>query len=70
MMGAFFAYLLLNQLGISYWWSLMIVPIVVGCFRAVIERLMLSKLYKLRATIPADQAFRPIGEGKCPLVSG
>ncbi len=27
-------------------------------------------LYKLRATIPADQAFRPIGEGKCPLVGG
>lgn len=26
--------------------------------------------YKLRATIPADQAFRPIGEGKCPLVKG
>ena len=24
--------------------------------------------YKLRATIPADQAFRPIGEGDCPLV--
>jgi branched-chain amino acid transport system substrate-binding protein len=27
-------------------------------------------LYKLRATIPADEAFRPISEGKCPLVSG
>ncbi len=27
-------------------------------------------LYKLRATIPANEAFRPIGEGKCPLVSG
>jgi branched-chain amino acid transport system substrate-binding protein len=27
-------------------------------------------LYKLRATIPADQAFRPISEGKCPLVGG
>jgi branched-chain amino acid transport system substrate-binding protein len=26
--------------------------------------------YKLRATIPADQAFRPLSEGKCPLVSG
>jgi branched-chain amino acid transport system substrate-binding protein len=26
--------------------------------------------YKLRATIPADQAFRPINEGGCPLVSG
>ena len=26
--------------------------------------------YKLRATIPADQAFRPMSEGKCPLVNG
>jgi len=24
--------------------------------------------YKLRATIPADQAFRPIDQGECPLV--
>jgi branched-chain amino acid transport system substrate-binding protein len=24
--------------------------------------------YKLRATIPAEQAFRPLAEGKCPLV--
>ena len=24
--------------------------------------------YKLRATIPADQAFRPLKEGECPLV--
>jgi branched-chain amino acid transport system substrate-binding protein len=24
--------------------------------------------YKLRATIPANEAFRPIGEGDCPLV--
>jgi branched-chain amino acid transport system substrate-binding protein len=27
-------------------------------------------LYKLRATIPADEAFRPLKEGGCPLVSG
>jgi branched-chain amino acid transport system substrate-binding protein len=26
--------------------------------------------YKLRATIPADEAFRPLKEGNCPLVSG
>ena len=26
--------------------------------------------YKTRATIPAAEAFRPISEGKCPLVSG
>jgi branched-chain amino acid transport system substrate-binding protein len=27
-------------------------------------------LYNLRATIAADQAFRPLNEGGCPLVSG
>jgi branched-chain amino acid transport system substrate-binding protein len=26
--------------------------------------------YNLRATIPADEAFRPLKEGNCPLVSG
>jgi branched-chain amino acid transport system substrate-binding protein len=26
--------------------------------------------YKVRATIPADQAFRPLADGKCPLVKG
>jgi branched-chain amino acid transport system substrate-binding protein len=26
--------------------------------------------YKTRATIPANEAFRPLSEGKCPLVSG
>ncbi len=27
-------------------------------------------IYKLRATIPADQAWRPLSEGNCPLVKG
>jgi branched-chain amino acid transport system substrate-binding protein len=26
--------------------------------------------YKLRATIPADEAFRPLKDGGCPMVSG
>jgi branched-chain amino acid transport system substrate-binding protein len=26
--------------------------------------------YNLRATIPATEAFRPLKEGSCPLVSG
>jgi branched-chain amino acid transport system substrate-binding protein len=26
--------------------------------------------YKLRATIPSAEAFRPLSEGGCPLVSG
>ncbi|HSQ70858.1 MAG TPA: branched-chain amino acid ABC transporter permease [Rubrivivax sp.] len=47
MMGAFVAYLLLNKLGIGYWWALAIVPLVVGASGVVIERLMLSRLYKL-----------------------
>jgi branched-chain amino acid transport system substrate-binding protein len=26
--------------------------------------------YHIRATIPADEAFRPLKEGNCPMVSG
>jgi branched-chain amino acid transport system permease protein len=47
MMGAFVAYLLLNKLGIGYWWALLITPIVVGASGMLIERLMLARLYKL-----------------------
>jgi len=47
MMGAFVAYLLLNRAGIGYWPSLLIAPLIVGATGVVIERLMLSKLYKL-----------------------
>ena len=47
MMGAFVAYLLVNKAGIGYWWALAVVPLVVGASGVVIERLMLSKLYKL-----------------------
>lgn len=47
MMGAFIAYLLLNKLGLGYWWSLVIVPLLVGATGIVLERLMLSRLYKL-----------------------
>jgi branched-chain amino acid transport system permease protein len=47
MMGAFVAYLMLNKLGLGYWWALLLVPLIVGASGVVIERLMLSKLYKL-----------------------
>jgi branched-chain amino acid transport system permease protein len=47
MLGAFCAYLLLNKLGINYWWSLLLAPIIVGATGSVIERLMLARLYKL-----------------------
>jgi branched-chain amino acid transport system permease protein len=47
MMGAFIAYFLLNRWGLGYWWALAIVPLAMGLFGVVIERLMLSRLYKL-----------------------
>jgi branched-chain amino acid transport system permease protein len=47
MMGAFVAWFLLQNLGLGYWWSLLIVPIVVGFTGVVIERLFLQRLYKL-----------------------
>lgn len=47
MLGAFCAYLLLNKLGIGYWWSLALAPIIVGLTGVAIERTTLSKLYKL-----------------------
>ena len=47
MMGAFCAYFLLHKLGLSYWWALILVPLIVGATGVVIERLMLSRLYKL-----------------------
>ena len=47
MMGAFCSYLLLNKLGIGYWWSLLLTPIIVGASGMLIERLMLARLYKL-----------------------
>lgn len=47
MMGAFVAYFLLNKLGLGYWWALILAPLIVGATGVVIERTMLSKLYKL-----------------------
>jgi branched-chain amino acid transport system permease protein len=47
MMGAFCAWFLLNKLGLNYWWALALSPIIVGATGVVIERLMLSRLYKL-----------------------
>ncbi len=52
MMGAFVAWFLLNKAvigdtGIGYWPALIIAPIAVGAFGILIERTMLSRLYKL-----------------------
>jgi branched-chain amino acid transport system permease protein len=47
MMGAFAAFLLLDWLGIGYWWALIVAPLLVGAIGVVIERTLLQWLYKL-----------------------
>ncbi|MYZ49871.1 branched-chain amino acid ABC transporter permease [Propylenella binzhouense] len=47
MMGAFFAWMLLNYLGLGYWWALVLAPVAVGLLGIVIERLLIARLYKL-----------------------
>ncbi|MGV8936612.1 MAG: branched-chain amino acid ABC transporter permease [Allorhizobium sp.] len=47
MLGAFVAYLLLHTLGIGYWPSLILAPLIVGILGAVVERLFLRRLYDL-----------------------
>jgi branched-chain amino acid transport system permease protein len=47
MMGAFCAWFLLNWLGIGYWPSLVVAPIVVGAVGIAIERVLLRRLASL-----------------------
>src|SRR5688572_21063374 len=47
MMGAFVAWMLLNYLGIGYWPALVIAPLVVGLAGIILERLLISRLYRL-----------------------
>jgi len=47
MLGAFVAWGLLEYFGISYWYALIITPLIVGGFGLVIERLMLRRLYRV-----------------------
>src|SRR6185503_1451134 len=47
MLGAFVAWFLLNEAGLTYWWALLLVPVVLAVFGMLIERLMLKHLYKL-----------------------
>ena len=47
MMGAFVAWMLLNYAGIGYWWALLLAPLIVGAFGLVLERTLISRLYKL-----------------------
>jgi branched-chain amino acid transport system permease protein len=47
MLGAFAAWIMLDQFGISYWLALVLAPLVVGALGVVIERGLLKRLYGL-----------------------
>jgi branched-chain amino acid transport system permease protein len=47
MMGAFAAWMLLAWGGIGYWWALLCAPLIVAVFGVIMEKLFISKLYKL-----------------------
>jgi branched-chain amino acid transport system permease protein len=47
MMGAFASWMMLNYLGVGYWPALILAPLVVGAFGILLERLLISRLYKL-----------------------
>ena len=47
MLGAFAAWLMLTNLDIPFWASLVLAPLIVGLFGIVIERLFLKRIYHL-----------------------
>jgi branched-chain amino acid transport system permease protein len=47
MLGAFAAYIMLDQFGINYWLALVLAPLIVGALGVVIERVFLKRLYGL-----------------------
>ncbi|MEJ1977327.1 MAG: branched-chain amino acid ABC transporter permease [Acetobacteraceae bacterium] len=47
MVGAFVAWMLQAYLGIDYWWALLISPLVVGAFGVVLEKTIISRLYRI-----------------------
>ena len=47
MMGAFASWMLLEYLGVGYFYSMLLAPLIVGAFGVVLERTIISRLYKL-----------------------
>jgi branched-chain amino acid transport system permease protein len=47
MLGAFVAWMLLQWVGLGYWWALAIAPLVVACVALLIERSLLRWIYHL-----------------------
>ena len=46
-LGAILAWMLLNYAGIGYWPALLLAPLIMGVFGVVMERLLISRTYKM-----------------------
>ena len=47
MLGAFAAWMLLQWLGLGYWWALVLSPAIVAIFGVLLERTLIVRIYKL-----------------------
>lgn len=47
MLGAYVAWFSMDRWGLSYWWALLLGPLVIGALGALIERTLLKRLYAL-----------------------
>src|SRR4051812_15783327 len=47
MMGAFVAWIGLNNFGVNYWAALVLAPLVVGALGVCLERLLIRRTYRL-----------------------
>jgi branched-chain amino acid transport system permease protein len=45
MLGAYISWMLLNYLGLDYWWSLLLAPLLAGAFGIALERTLIRHLY-------------------------
>ncbi len=47
MVGAFVAWMLQNYLGLDYWWALLLAPLIIGLLGVVLEKTIISQLYRI-----------------------
>src|SRR5438093_1423709 len=47
MLGAFAAYIMLQQLGLNFWLGIVVAPLLVACLGMLLERLLIRRLYAL-----------------------
>ena len=53
MIGAYVAYLLVEHLGVGFWWALLVAPVVVGAVGVVIERTLLELVPRRTSSVTA-----------------